>query len=186
MSSHISIQEAFPEVSIGRSFDELSEKERAFFVGDHYLPLDASHCERIRLLAREDALKLWSWMPFKHRVFGASGNSLFNDIDSIRLEWNADEDPEVRDWLFKRGIPFAREVFILHHDRRTVIRTDWKMLVRYWDAFSWSVGVEALVIDRSVSWCCRLHHESVLVFEEFSSANKTSHSNILPRPRIGS
>ncbi len=172
MGSAISIHEPFPEPSTGRRFDELTERERGFFVGDEYLPLSPNHCERIKLLSRVDALRIWDWMPLRHRNFWPSPKPTFTHQDSLLLKWDRDEDPEVRDWLWGRGIPFGREIFILHDDRRTVIQTDWKMLVRYWDAFSWSVGVEALVIDRSLTWCCHLHHESVLIFETFDKANK--------------
>ena len=175
METRISIHEPFPEPSSGRRFDELSERERSFFVGDEYLPLSPNHCERIKLLSRIDAQRIWDWLPLKNRVLWPSPKSSFTHQDSLLLKWDADEDPEVRDWLWSRSIPFGREVFILHDDRRTVIQTEWKMLVRYWDAFSWSVGVEALVIDRSLSWCCHLHHESVLIFETFNKANKAQH-----------
>ena len=68
----------------------------------------------------------------------------------------------VRDWLYQAGVPFSTQVFLLRHEE--VVATDWKTLVRYWDAFARSVGVEMLIIDHTKSWLCTFHHEQVLTF----------------------
>ena len=69
---------------------------------------------------------------------------------------------EVRQWLYARGVPFRRVVSLIY-ERNRVVRTTWGMVVRYWDAFTWSAGYAMYAVDHTQQWAC-FHHESVVVF----------------------
>lgn len=151
-----------------KTWDELSEEERWFFVGDEYLPLDKSHAERITVLQSSEARELTRRLL--HRVPGySSASSVFTHEESIHLEdvWNdKTRIQEVRDWLYRRGVPYSRRIYLLYDN--LVVATDWKILVRYWDAFAWSVGVEMIALDSTKSWVCSFDHEQVITFRSYS------------------
>ncbi len=81
----------------------------------------------------------------------------------ISESWNSDiEIAKVREWLFQCKIPFDQNIYMLYDEH--VIKTKWKVFVRHWDIFSWSVGVNLDVIDHTRSWRLEVHHENVLTF----------------------
>ena len=63
------------------------------------------------------------------------------------------------------GVPFSTPVYLLYHEE--VIATEWKILVRYWDAFACNVGVAMLVVDSSKSWACEFDHNDVITFMRY-------------------
>ena len=87
--------------------------------------------------------------------------------DKIMLDisesWNSDKEiAKVREWLFQCKIAFDQDIYMLYDEH--VIKTKWKVFVRHWDIFSWSVGMSLNVIDHTRSWCLEVHHEDVLTF----------------------
>jgi hypothetical protein len=147
---------------------DLPERDRRFFhFGDAYLPLPASHAAQIRLLFPPSAAQISAWafaaippgwpdltdQRFKHeRQLSISGC------------WDhARRRPDVRRWLFDCGIPFRRTVYLLY-ERNCVVRATWRILVRYWDAFAWSVGYAMLAVDHTLQWACCFHHEDMIIF----------------------
>jgi hypothetical protein len=169
------VEQVFP-VSV-RSWDELADHERGFFCfQDEYLPLHPNHAAQIGLLSHADATRVWSWafetlpprwpdcieQPFAYieRCYV---------IDS----WNdAGRRGAVRRWLFQRGVPFKRVVYLLY-DRDQVVQTTWRMVVRYWDAFAWAVGYAMVAVDHTRQWACCVHHEDVFVFGSHREAGRT-------------
>ena len=71
----------------------------------------------------------------------------------------------IRDWLYQTGVPFSNRVFLLYDN--AVVSTDWKIVVRYWDAFAWSVGMEMVALDESRPWVCSFHHEEIITFRSY-------------------
>ena len=147
------------------AWDALSERQRSFFCGDDYLPLPPSHAARISRLHGIRAVEFirlaLSQMPsnstdasthFKHKQTMLLDN-VWGDQTKIAA---------VRDWLYQAGVPFSTQVFLLRHEE--VVATDWKTLMRYWDAFARSFGVEMLIVDHTKSWLCTFHHAQVLTF----------------------
>ena len=152
-----------------RPWDELSERDRNFFsFGDDYLPLHPNHAAQIGLLVSADADRLTEWadsaMPpgWPDRT----GRRRFEreELLSVYNCWNdADRRSEVRRWLFDRGIPLSRTVYLLY-ERHRVVQTTWRMVVRYWDAFARSVGYAMDAVDHTLQWACCFHHENVILF----------------------
>jgi len=147
-------------------WNQLSEEQRQlFFNRAEYLPLPADHADRIRVLkgaaAREFAKQALLDIP----GYSSSISSEFRKEDSMPLSevWNDQQKiQQVRDWLHRRGISYSTLVYLLYDD--LVVATDWKMVVKYWDAFAWAVGVEMLALDSTKTWVCSFHHEDVITF----------------------
>lgn len=150
-----------------RNWIELREEDRSFFFfGDEYLPLHPNHAAQIALLDAKSGENVSTWgfaaipqgWPDSNEIKYTAEESL-----SIADCWNeSTRRSEVREWLFGRGVPFRRVVYLLYEHR--VVQTTWKMVVRYWDAFAWSVGYAMVAVDHTLEWACCFHHEDVIVF----------------------
>ncbi|MBL8792864.1 MAG: hypothetical protein JNM56_03070 [Planctomycetia bacterium] len=162
------MSEELPFAVSSRPWEQLSEYDRCFFCGDHYLPLHPHHAAQIRLLNGDDARRLSSWVwsiippgwpdqpecNFEHEaVLNIMGRSWGDEATQVA----------VRRWLYERGIPFRRTVYLLYEPHR-VVQTTWRMVVRYWDAFAWSVGFAMVAVDHTLRWAVCFHHEDVFVF----------------------
>lgn len=147
---------------------ELREAQRSFFVGDEYLPLPEMHAERIKVLfganaASFNTLALQQIPDYSRHIqheFKYEQTCLTHEL------WNEQGVAQVREWLFKTGVPFSTLVYLLY-DAPRVVSTEWKILVRYWDAFAWSVGMAMVVVDDTISWFCEFHHEDVITFKRY-------------------
>ena len=155
-----------------RPWDVLPEDDRGFFCfTDDYLPLHPNHAAQIGLLTPADAARLteWAfaaippgWPDRTERRFEQE------TLLTVRDCWN---DParrsDVRRWLYERGVPFRRTVYLIY-ERNRVVQASWRMVVRYWDAFAWSVGYAMVAVDHTLQWACCFHHEDVFVFGSHS------------------
>jgi hypothetical protein len=161
------VDHRLPFMVSGRPWPELSEKDRDFFCDDDYLPLSPNHAAQIALLAPGDNVRLASWaLDALPPGWPDGAEQRFASEELLRIHecWN---DPaggdKVRRWLFDRGIPFRRTVYLIYAQDR-VVQTTWRMVVRYWDAFAWSVGYAMVAVDHTLEWACYFHHEDVIVF----------------------
>jgi hypothetical protein len=169
-----------------RPWPELSERERLVFsFDDEYLPLHPNHAAQINLLAPEDAARVVSygfagipagWPDVSDQRFTYEARLRIND------NWNDEaRRDEVRRWLADRGVPFSRTVYLLY-ERDRVVQATWRMVVRYWEAFAWSVGYAMLVVDHTLQWACCFHHEDVIVFGSYKKPN-VGDQQLLPSSR---
>lgn len=151
-----------------RPWDALPEHERGFFYfDDDYLPRHPNHAAQIGLLVPTDANRVIEW-AFSAIPYGWPDRTEHRFEQEaqlgIRDSWtDAARRAEVRRWLFERGIPFRRVVYLLYEHGR-VVQASWRMVVRYWDAFAWSVGYAMVAVDHTLQWACCFHHEDVIVF----------------------
>lgn len=147
----------------------LSEQQREkFFVGDDYLPLPASHADCIRVLQGEKAREFIKRALIGVPGYSSSGTSRFSSEASALLSevWSEPKKiQQVRNWLHHRGLSYSIPVYLLYDD--VVVATDWKIVVKYWDALAWSVGIEMLALDTSKTWLCSFHHEDVITFSSY-------------------
>lgn len=87
---------------------------------------------------------------------------------NVSESWNSDlEIAQVRKWLFQKKIPFDQDVYMLYDEN--VIKTKWKVFVKHWDIFSWSVGISLNIVDQTRSWMLEVHHENVMTFYSMES-----------------
>jgi hypothetical protein len=68
----------------------------------------------------------------------------------------------LRKWVYRRGVPFAREVFVVPNYNDYPVLTTWKMVVKYApELFNHD---DIAVFDRSLSWCLFCFHEGEVFF----------------------
>lgn len=127
-----------------------------------------AHRARIRLLSPEDAAAVQrhadetippGW-PESSNVFPE--HEVLNYHHITRDDPHADLDAAVRQWLYNRGIPFGRRVFLLM-DGRYVFQLPWRLVVRYWRVFDQHCGFASYVIDQTKAWALCFHHESFML-----------------------
>lgn len=151
-------------------WDELKEEQKNRFFFDEELPLPEAHAARISVLhgkaASEFIGEALDNVPYPYYWFGNKGD--FKHFEKYPLFNVGSEESiaQVREWLFKTGVPFSTLVYLLY-DAPRVVSTEWKILVRYWDAFAWSVGMAMVVVDDTTSWFCEFHHEDVITFKRY-------------------
>jgi hypothetical protein len=89
---------------------------------------------------------------------------LFRNVEEtvVIRSYGPDEIARLRKWLYHRAIPFGREVYVCL-ENRCVLRTTWKILVKYWDILQGPCE-DAAVFDDSLRWCLFLWHESTAYF----------------------
>ncbi len=96
----------------------------------------------------------------------ASRQVLHKDsLNLVALAGQANESEAVRQWLYQTGVPVAAPVYVLYqaHNEFWVVVTAWQILVSYWDAFTFSVAVDMLVLDSSKNWLCRFQVEAEVI-----------------------
>jgi hypothetical protein len=76
-------------------------------------------------------------------------NDWFAKVESTSTAGAAPEEiRQVRKWLYQRGIPFSRRVF-LSWDSQLAAKTSWKMVVKYWDDLWYPMSDDLAVFDES-------------------------------------
>ncbi len=133
-------------------------------------PVPPHHLAQMRALSGEAAARVWKLIldlglhdefPFKR--------GLFESVQSLSLQPVshqddlAEERPRVKKWLFAQGVPFRRQVY-LSYQPDTAVLTTWKMLIRYWDLFYYSISDDLTVIDETLNWALLFYHEHEVYF----------------------
>ena len=152
----------------GLPFSALTEEQQSFFIGDEYLPLPDSHDKQIILLDKESAqrVKQYAASGLSNTHVGDLSRFPLLDEKLLRDKWDSASGVQnVRQWLHDLGVPYSRDVFLWYDQQ--VVATPWKLVVRYWDAFAWNVGVAMHAFDHTLSWVCEFHHEDVISFYAF-------------------
>lgn len=160
--------EDWPFAVSSRAWDELSERERNFCCGDHHLPLHPQHAAQLRLLNGEDArcFASWAWSAVPAGWPDQADRRFAREsaLNLLQQSWSdTDTKAMVQRWLYEQGIPFRRTVYLIY-ERDCVVQTTWRMVVRYWDAFAWSVGYGMVTVDHTLRWAVCFHHEDVFAF----------------------
>lgn len=121
------------------------------------------------LSARTTFLKGFEATEFARLFFKEIPKS-FNSEKFLNIEdsWSSDEEiSKVREWLFELKIPFDQGIYMLYDEN--VIKTKWKVFVKHWDVFSWSVGISLNIVDQTRSWLLEVHHDRVMNFYSMQS-----------------
>ncbi len=136
----------YKELLMGLSFlDRESELEK-------YLSHSTTYLNGFE--ATEFARLMYKGMPKSFK------SNFFIDISE---SWNSDfEIARVREWLFQRRLSFDQTIYMLYDEN--IIKTKWKVFVKYWDIFSWSVGMSLIILSPTRNWMLEVHHERVINF----------------------
>lgn len=101
---------------------------------------------------------VWGNDPFAGGCYRSVERAPLRELPRPRME-------ALKKWLYRRGVPFRREVLLLpvFAARTTpVVRSTWKMVVTYADVF---FGSDNLVVTgASTDWCLYYHHDDVFTF----------------------
>jgi hypothetical protein len=161
------LQRRLPFPLSTRPWATLQESERGFFsFEDDDLPLHPDDAAQIALLDPIDAAKVYSWASATVPPGWPDAGRPFDDETRLNVQdcWNDEGRRDaVRRWLANRGVPSGSTVYLLYDPTR-IVETTWQMVVRYWDAFAWSVGFAMVVVDPTLRWACCFHHEEVITF----------------------
>jgi hypothetical protein len=95
------------------------------------------------------------WNPFEKKNFKSVDE--FNAFIHIPLV-----NPALKKWLYRRGIPFKAEVFVLPNGLGPSILTTWKMVVNY--SAEIFCMTDVMVFDRTLNWCLFFFHEDEMWF----------------------
>jgi hypothetical protein len=133
------------------------------FIEPERAVLPAAHVEQIRPLDVDGAARLWTATrelhhsePFTQRLF-----SHVEETSLVGAHEDAERASAIRKWLYERGLPFQHDV-LLSWGRHAAVRTTWKIVVRYFDAFWYPSSDDLTVVDASLTWVVLFHHEEVL------------------------
>lgn len=84
----------------------------------------------------------------------------FKTIDEFRVTENCDS--EIKKWLYDKGIPFSKYVFIDCDRSGQSVMLTWKMVIKYWQGIFFADDI--VIFDSSLEWGIFYYHESELYF----------------------
>jgi hypothetical protein len=71
---------------------------------------------------------------------------------------------EIKKWLYQRGLPFEKNVFLSWQPMDAMI-LPWKLLIKYFDHFYYyGTSGDLTVIDRKLTWALLFYHEDEIYF----------------------
>lgn len=130
------------------------------FTEDKYNVLPKNHLNQLKPLDKAAAKFLSNYIsktdlhadiPFKRNFFKV--------IDHMIIcEGN---ESEVKKWLYRRGLPFSKEVYLSWRDDVAMI-VPWKLLIKYFDDFQYADDLT--VCDESLNWALLFFHAGDIYF----------------------
>lgn len=146
------------------------------FTDPKYDVLSPEHLAQIQPLDDQSAGLVWKLIldsnihavdPFKPRFFHHQESTEIGDSHG-----DPDEDARIRKWLYRCAIPFDHTIY-LSWQPTWAIKTNWKMLIKYWTSFYYPISDDLTVIDESLDWCVLFHHEHEIHFGTNRPRNAT-------------
>ncbi|NEQ48716.1 MAG: hypothetical protein F6K11_01095 [Leptolyngbya sp. SIO3F4] len=83
----------------------------------------------------------------------------FKSVDSF---WGF--EPQIKKWLYNKGIPFDKYVFVDQDKSGQAVMLTWKMVIKYCRGLFFSEDV--VVFDQSLNWVLYYWHSDRLFFAE--------------------
>ena len=132
------------------------------FTEEKYDKLPDQHLELLRPLNKSaakflsdyiDTTGLHDNVPFK--------NGIFRTIDKAKVL--ADDQKEIKKWLYQRGLPFDKLVFLSWSQDDAMI-VPWKIFIKYFDSFYYGGSDDLTIIDQTLTWALLFHHEDDVYF----------------------
>lgn len=98
------------------------------------------------------------WEPFAKKNF--------KYVESLPL---AAEDDMLGKWLYNKGIPFSKWVFVLPNYGGQPLMMTWKMVIKSCGALFW--GDDVVIFDESNQWCLTYWHEDEMFFGRINTTD---------------
>lgn len=129
--------------------------------------LPETHQAQILFLDATASDYIWSFSTAAHLLTGGvwapfeKGN--FKEVDEFdKFFGNEASRQHLKKWLYKRGIAFGTEVFVLEESNNQAILTTWKMVVKY--APDLFIMNDLMLFDKTLNWCLFYFHHDKLFF----------------------
>jgi hypothetical protein len=158
----------FPEIeSHIIPFEQNAMKWR--FEDEDEIPYD-HHRENIHPLSKEGS-SLLSRFILDSRIHSnfPFQKDRFSTIEVITLrpvthqEEFKDEDKKIKKWMYQLGLAFDTKVYV-SYDSDCGFIMPWKMLIKYWRNFYYSISDDITIFDESLNWCLFMFHEHEFYF----------------------
>jgi hypothetical protein len=130
------------------------------FTDEKYDVLPELHLEQLKPLDKEASrflsdyisdTRLHDDVPFK--------SNFFRIIDKAKI--NLENKKEIKKWLYHRGLPFEKQVFLSWQPDEGMI-VPWKLFIKYFDSFHYSDDLT--IFDESLTWALLFYHELEIYF----------------------
>ncbi|MFN5786514.1 MAG: hypothetical protein ACK46O_12080 [Flavobacteriia bacterium] len=141
------------------SMDDFRLKWR--FTDDMYDNLPDIHLDQLKPLDSQASKFIWDYISNTnlHNDFPFN-KELFHTVETVRIQCG--NEKEIRKWLFQRGVPFNKNVFLSWQPEDAMI-VPWKLLIKYFDSFYYG-GDDLTIIDESLNWSILFYHEDEVYF----------------------
>lgn len=138
--------------------DDFSLKWR--FTEEKYDVLPDEHLEQLKPLSKEASLFLSNYISMRslHQDLPFKEN-FFRTIDKAKI--TSGNEKEIKKWLYQRGIPFQKNVFLSWEPTNAMI-VPWKLFVKYFDSFYYADDLT--IFDQSMDWALLFYHEDEIYF----------------------
>ena len=132
------------------------------FTEENYDVFPKIHLDQLKPLDRNAAIFLSTYIskndlhadaPFK--------KNFFRTVDYINI--SEDNDSEIKKWLYQRGLPFEKVVY-LSWDNENAMIVPWKILIKYFDSFYYAGSDDLTVFDESLQWSLMFSHWDTIFF----------------------
>jgi hypothetical protein len=150
------------------------------FTEGQYDRLPDEHLNQLKPLNKEASNYLWDYIsrtnlhndtPFK--------KGFFRTIDKAKIL--VGNEREVRKWLYQRGLPFDKNVYLSWQPNDAMI-VPWKILIKYFDSFYYGTTDDLTIFDQSLTWALLFYHEDEIYFgtnKDFRSSELFSDTDFI-------
>ena len=121
------------------------------------------HLEQLLPLDKDASEYLWNYIvnaelhsefPFK--------KTFFSTVVHKTIVLN-DNNKEVKTWLYERGLPLDKYVF-LSWQKTIAMIVPWKLLIKYFNSFYYGISDDLTIIDQSLTWALLFYHSDQIYF----------------------
>lgn len=129
--------------------------------------LPETHREQICFLDGLAAQFMYDYLNASHIITGEAYDPFskhhFKTVDRLSYISHTSEGiSDLKKWLYRRGVPFKSEVFVLPVYDAYPFITTWKIVLKYsGDIFRHD---DVVVFDQTFNWCLYYHHDNQLLF----------------------
>lgn len=132
------------------------------FTEEKYTKLPLNHLEQLYPLDGKTSKFLSDYIAHMHHDTPFK-KDFFRTIDKAKISDENRNEKEIKKWLYQRGIPFAKSVFLSWDDYNAMI-VPWKILIKYYDSFYYPSSDDLTVFDLSLDWALVFYHEEEIYF----------------------
>lgn len=122
------------------------------------------HKEQIHFIDKEGTIFFNKWINssriYSGLAFSPCNREYFKTIEQFTITWNCEK--KIKKWLYSKGIPFSKWVFIDYDRSGKTVMLTWKMVIKYWEGLFFADDL--IIVDSSLQWGLFYFHESELFF----------------------